>query len=161
MGDKVAVLRDGRLQQYDTPSRLYDRPANAFVAGFIGSPAMNLLDLRRTGDGVTLGELEITLPREALDAAGSAGTVTVGIRPEDWTLEGEASEGSLKAVVDVVEELGSESYLYAHLPEDPATTLIVRGPGRTAARHGETIAVRPDATNVHLFDVASGERLGA
>ncbi len=162
MGDRVAVLRDGQLQQYATPSELYDHPVNAFVAGFIGSPAMNLLDLRRSGDGVTLAGTEIPLTRQVRDAAGSAETVTVGVRPEDLSLDSEGSGGGVKAVVDVVEELGSESYLYAHLrlsAEDEATTLVVRGPGRTTVRYGETIALRVDADAVHAFDTSTGGRL--
>ncbi|WP_026204767.1 ABC transporter ATP-binding protein [Actinomycetospora chiangmaiensis] len=158
MGDRVAVLRDGRLQQYATPSELYDHPVNAFVAGFIGSPAMNLLDLGRAGDGVRLGDVDVPLRREVRDSAGDASTVTIGVRPEDLSL----SDGDgVKAVVDVVEELGSESYLYAHLADDEATTLVVRGPGRTRVRYGETIAVRVDPEAVHAFDSASGERLAS
>src|SRR3954465_9717350 len=115
MGDKVAVLADGKLQQYATPPELYDRPANAFVAGFIGSPAMNLLELPRSSSGVSLGGIQIPLTREVTEAAASRDKLTVGIRPEDWVLEStDADAGSVvKAVVDVVEELGSESYLYA------------------------------------------------
>jgi multiple sugar transport system ATP-binding protein len=159
MGDRVAVLADGKLQQYATPPELYDRPVNAFVAGFIGSPAMNLLDLRREGDGVTLGGTQIPLSREVRDAAGSADTVTVGFRPEDLSIDSEGSGAGIKAVVDVVEELGSESYLYAHMAEDESTTLVVRGPGRTTVRYGDTIALRVDADAVHAFDASSGERL--
>jgi multiple sugar transport system ATP-binding protein len=164
MGDRVAVLRDGQLQQYATPSELYDRPVNAFVAGFIGSPAMNLLDLPRSGDGVLLAGVEVPLSRELRDAAGSAQTITVGVRPEDLSVDAEGGGAGIKAVVDVVEELGSESYLYAHLidsagREDESTTLVVRGPGRTTVRYGETIAVRVDAGAVHAFDPSSGLRL--
>jgi multiple sugar transport system ATP-binding protein len=159
MGDRVAVLADGKLQQYATPSELYDRPVNAFVAGFIGSPAMNLLDLHREGEGVTLGGTDIPLSREVRDAAGSADTVTVGFRPEDLSIDSGGSGAGIKAVVDVVEELGSESYLYAHMAEDESTTLVVRGPGRTTVRYGDTIALRVDADAVHAFDAASGERL--
>ena len=161
MGDKVAVLADGKLQQYATPPELYDRPANAFVAGFIGSPAMNLLELPRSSSGVSLGGIEIPLTREITDAAGSRDKLTVGIRPEDWVLEStDADAGSVvKAVVDVVEELGSESYLYAHLAEDTATKIVVRGPGRVKVRFGDPIAVRPTAEALHVFDVESGERL--
>ena len=161
MGDKVAVLKDGALQQYATPAELYDRPRNAFVAGFIGSPAMNLMELTRSPGGVTLGGVEIPLERTVSDAAGSAERLTVGVRPEDLQIaEGSEPGDVIKAVVDVVEELGSESYLYAHLAEDPETSLVVRGPGRTRARFGDPIAVRPDASTLHVFDVDSGRRLG-
>ncbi len=159
MGDRVAVLADGKLQQYGTPSELYDRPRNAFVAGFIGSPAMNLLDLPRSSGGVSLGGVEIPLER---GTGGDGDRLTVGIRPEDLHLEGSgvAEEGeTVKAVVDVVEELGSESYLYAHLADDTATSIVVRGPGRVRTRFGDPIAVRPDPTALHLFDPTSGERV--
>jgi multiple sugar transport system ATP-binding protein len=159
MGDKVAVLADGKLQQYGTPSELYDGPRNAFVAGFIGSPAMNLLELPRSSSGVSLGGVEIPLER---GAGGDGDRLTVGIRPEDLHLEGSgaAAEGeTIKAVVDVVEELGSESYLYAHLADDTSTTIVVRGPGRVQTRFGDPIAVRPDAATLHLFDPTTGERL--
>jgi multiple sugar transport system ATP-binding protein len=161
MGDKVAVLADGKLQQYATPSELYDRPLNAFVAGFIGSPAMNLLELPRSSSGVTLGGVEIPLPRDVADAAGSRDRLTVGIRPEDWVLDStDADAGSVvKAVVDVVEELGSESYLYAHLAEDTGTSIVVRGPGRVQVRFGDPIAVRPNPEALHVFDVETGLRL--
>jgi multiple sugar transport system ATP-binding protein len=142
-----------------SPQELYEDPANIFVAGFIGSPAMNLLDLHREGEGVTLGGTDIPLSREVRDAAGSADTVTVGFRPEDLSIDSEGSGAGVKAVVDVVEELGSESYLYAHMAEDESTTLVVRGPGRTTVRYGDTIALRVDADAVHAFDAASGERL--
>jgi multiple sugar transport system ATP-binding protein len=161
MGDKVAVLADGQLQQYATPPELYDRPINSFVAGFIGSPAMNLLELPRSASGVTLGGVEIPLPRDVSDAAGSRDRLTVGIRPEDWVLEStDADAGSVvKAVVDVVEELGSESYLYAHLADDTSTSIVVRGPGRVQVRFGDPIAVRPNPDALHVFDVETGRRL--
>jgi multiple sugar transport system ATP-binding protein len=161
MGDKVAVLADGKLQQYATPPELYDKPINSFVAGFIGSPAMNLLQLPRSSSGVTLGGVEIPLPRDVADAAGSRDRVTVGIRPEDWVLEStDADAGSVvKAVVDVVEELGSESYLYAHLADDTSTSIVVRGPGRVQVRFGDPIAVRPNPEALHVFDAETGQRL--
>jgi multiple sugar transport system ATP-binding protein len=165
MGDKVAVLRDGKLQQYDTPSALYDRPRNAFVAGFIGSPAMNLLDLPRSGSAVHLGEATIPMTRELAAAAGDRDRLTVGVRPEHWHVGGvdggdaEDGVGVVKAVVDVVEELGSESYLYAHLADDSSTSIVVRGPGRVRARFGDPITVRPDPDALHFFDPESGARV--
>ncbi len=93
MGDRVAVLKDGLLQQVDTPRRMYDHPNNVFVAGFIGSPAMNLLDLPVADGGVQFGTVTYPVTREALAATG--GSVTVGIRPEDLTLttEGQGLPG--------------------------------------------------------------------
>src|SRR4051812_45958571 len=83
MGDRVAVLKDGILQQCDTPRRMYDRPANVFVAGFIGSPAMNLLAVDLDGDVLHFGGADVQVPRQAADAVGSTRNVTVGVRPED------------------------------------------------------------------------------
>ena len=119
MGDRVAVLRFGKLQQFASPNELYDRPANAFVAGFIGSPAMNLLTLPITADGVQ---------DRRLDAANSSATsltklhdaglseVTVGIRPE--RPRGLRSAAASKWSIDLVEDLGSETYLYTHAHPD-------------------------------------------
>ena len=102
MGDRVAVLKDGLLQQVDTPRNLYDKPANAFVAGFIGSPAMNLLKAPVSGGKAQMGDLNIDVP------ASAGSSVIVGIRPEGWT---PASTG-FHVLVEVVEELGSDAFVY-------------------------------------------------
>ncbi|MGN6301020.1 MAG: ABC transporter ATP-binding protein [Angustibacter sp.] len=164
MGDRVAVLKDGVLQQVDTPRRMYDHPNNVFVAGFIGSPAMNLLDLPVTEGGVKFGDGTYPVTREAL--AGTGSSVTVGIRPEDLTL---TSDGQgLPVVVDVVEELGADAYIYgqvqAHQHEDPdligeARPFIARVDGRTPPEKGQTVHLAPKQGHVHLFDATSGERL--
>src|SRR3954465_12410509 len=106
MGDRVAVLRDGVLQQLGTPRELYDHPNNVFVAGFIGSPAMNLLELPVTDGGVKFGDTVYPIDRTALSHA--EGKVTLGVRPEDLNL----SERGLPVQVDVVEELGADAYIY-------------------------------------------------
>src|SRR4051812_9688378 len=100
MGDRVAVLKDGLLQQVDTPRRMYDHPNNVFVAGFIGSPAMNLLDVAVTDGGVKFGSGVHPVARENLVEAGK--TVTLGVRPEDLELTTEGN--GLPVTVDVVEE---------------------------------------------------------
>ena len=102
MGDRVAVLKDGLLQQVDTPRNLYDKPANAFVAGFIGSPAMNLLKTTVSGGKASLGKLSIDVP------ASAGSSVIVGIRPEGLVA---ASDG-FAVTVEVVEELGSDAFVY-------------------------------------------------
>src|SRR4051794_21325753 len=106
MGDRVAVLKDGLLQQVDTPRRMYDHPNNVFVAGFIGSPAMNLIDAPITDGGVQIGSGVIPVAREHL--TGGSQTLTVGVRPEDLTLTTQGN--GLAVTVDVVEELGAVSY---------------------------------------------------
>jgi len=112
MGDRVAVLRFGKLQQFASPTDLYDRPATAFVAGFIGSPAMNLFTTAVTADGVDIAGTTLALPRATMAELASQrlDTVTVGIRPEELEL---GSGDGFGATVELVEELGSESYVYA------------------------------------------------
>ncbi|MFB0835662.1 ABC transporter ATP-binding protein [Arthrobacter halodurans] len=158
MGDRVAVLKDGLLQQVDTPRNLYDRPANVFVAGFIGSPAMNLLELPTVPGGVQFGDA--LYPVDADTVAGAHGrTVTVGVRPEDLELS-PAGQG-LAVEVDVVEELGADAYVYGHATLDGTEhDMVVRVDGRKPPFKGETIYVRPMSGHVHLFDVQTGLRLG-
>src|SRR5690606_35601509 len=101
-------LKDGVLQQVASPREMYDKPANVFVAGFIGSPAMNLIAVPVTEDGVKFGTHQVEIGREALSNAGSH--VIVGVRPED--VEVRAEEDGLEIEVDVVEELGADAYVY-------------------------------------------------
>jgi multiple sugar transport system ATP-binding protein len=114
MGHRVAVLDQGVLQQVDTPHTLYDQPVNMFVAGFIGSPAMNIKTVPLTDDGAAFADLVLPLTRDQIDAARADGTghVTVGFRPEDSELVGPA-DGGMPVRVDLVEELGSDTVVYA------------------------------------------------
>ena len=158
MGDRVAVLKDGLLQQIDTPRNLYDRPNNVFVAGFIGSPAMNLLELPVVGDGVQFGGTVYPVPHNVLeDATGK--TVTLGVRPED--LENAPEGEGLQVEADVVEELGADAYVYGHTMLDGKRhDITARVDGRRPPLKGDTIWVRPQQGHVHLFDTKTGERLG-
>jgi multiple sugar transport system ATP-binding protein len=158
MGDRVAVLKDGLLQQVDTPRNLYDNPANAFVAGFIGSPAMNLLKTSVSGGKAQLGKLSIDVP------ASAGSSVIVGIRPEGFV---PSSEG-FAVKVEVVEELGADAFVYgqpadssisfAQTSEDGAQ-IIVRWEPKTPPKPGDTITVSADPSAIHLFNAESGERL--
>ncbi|MER8027296.1 ABC transporter ATP-binding protein [Glutamicibacter protophormiae] len=152
MGDRVAVLKDGELQQVGTPRELYDRPRNVFVAGFIGSPAMNLVQLEATNGQIELGNI-------VLSASGAVGGTTLGIRPEDIEFVGEG-EG-LEITIDVVEELGADAYVYAtaELAGQPQT-IVVRVDGRTPPARGQRLNIAPKLQHVHLFDTATGLRLG-
>jgi multiple sugar transport system ATP-binding protein len=111
MGHRVAVLRDGMLQQCDSPRTLYDRPANAFVAGFIGSPAMNLHTVPVGTDGADLAGVRIPVPSDASD------TVTVGVRPESLYVAG-AGEDGFDLTVELVEELGADAFVHGTVPLD-------------------------------------------
>src|SRR3981081_3039151 len=125
MGDRVAVLLDGILQQVDIPRNLYDRPANAFVAEFIGSPAMNLRPARLVPGGAQLGELCVPLAPEVIAAASSAGLhdVTIGVRPEAFSTVSRngSPQPTLQMRVKLVEELGADAFVYGTLPGDGAT----------------------------------------
>lgn len=157
MGDRVAVLKDGVLMQVDTPRKLYDAPQNVFVAGFIGSPAMNLLELPVVDGGVKFGGSVYPVNPSVLGAA-AGNTVTLGIRPEDLELVG-AGEG-LAVEADVVEELGADAYVYGHTTIDGAERdMVVRVDGRRPPMKGDSIHVRPQVGHVHLFDATSGARL--
>src|SRR6185436_12661508 len=109
MGDRVAVLNRGVLQQVDKPMHLYHNPKNLFVAGFIGSPAMNLLKADVTEDGIKIGTRSVPLPPQTRSRI--KGGVTVGVRPEAWHIVG-PDEPGLPVTVLLVEELGSDAYLY-------------------------------------------------
>ena len=156
MGDRVAVLKDGLLQQVDTPRRMYDHPNNVFVAGFIGSPAMNLLNLSVVDGGVAFGDAIYPVAREVLgEAAGSK--VTVGVRPEDL----EVSDNGLKVEVDVVEELGADAYIYGRaLFEGEEQPMIARVDGRRPPEKGAVLNLTPKRGHTHLFSTADGHRLG-
>ena len=158
LGHRVAVLHNGRLQQCDTPRVLYERPVNTFVAGFIGSPAMNLLQLPlEANDCVSLGSLQLRLPDSvAARVRADGGEVVVGMRPESLRLTGEG----VPAQVDVVEELGADAYVFCTADIcGEATKLIARIEARRAPARGERVTFEPTAEEAHYFDVASGERL--
>ncbi|WP_020666813.1 ABC transporter ATP-binding protein [Amycolatopsis nigrescens] len=152
MGDRVAVLKDGALQQCDTPIGLFGKPANVFVAGFIGSPAMNLLDATADAEGVLAGGQRIPLT-PAQRAALTSERVVAGVRPEGWTLS-EPGTG-ITATVEVVEELGSDQYLYCQAEK----VITVRTPGMSPWRRGTEVGLVPRPGAVHLFDAATGDRL--
>jgi multiple sugar transport system ATP-binding protein len=158
MGDRVAVLKKGQLQQFASPNELYDRPVNAFVAGFIGSPAMNMLTAPIVSDGVRVGDSVFELERDLLTMLHDAklDTVTVGIRPE--ALELSSSQG-IEAIVDLVEDLGSESYIYTHAK--PGIQLVARCVDRVPAKLADTVRLRKRADGaLHLFHPDTGERVG-
>jgi multiple sugar transport system ATP-binding protein len=155
MGDRVAVLKDGVLQQVDTPRTLYDRPANVFVAGFIGSPAMNLVQLPIVDGGVQFGDAVLPISSDILSKA-STKRVTVGIRPEKLS---EQSQG-LVVDVDVVEELGSDGFLYGRAQLDGTEqNVVVRVDAINHPKAGDRIHLLADAASVHVFDAETGLRL--
>ncbi len=152
MADKIVVMNHGRIEQLGPPLALYDRPANLFVAGFIGSPAMNLIR-GRIQDGAlhTPGGAAWPLPANG-HGAGRPGEVIYGIRPEHLALDPQG----VQAQVVVVEPTGSETQVMLRVGD---TTVLGAFRERIAARPGETLPVRPDPNLVHLFDGETGQRL--
>ncbi|MGH3457692.1 ABC transporter ATP-binding protein [Aeromicrobium sp.] len=156
MGDRVAVLKDGLLQQVDTPLGLYDRPSNLFVAGFIGSPAMNLLSATVAEGVARIGRYEVPVDREA--ASSSSGPITVGVRPESWRMVDEGT--GLPVTVLVIEELGSDAFVYGTCDvEGTPEQIVVRVEARRFLVKGSTIHVSADPHHVHVFDTATGANL--
>ena len=156
MGDRVAVLKDGVLQQCDTPRRMYEHPNNVFVAGFIGSPAMNLLELPLVDGGVSFGGSVVPVPRGAIAGIGES-SVTLGVRPEDLVI---TTGSGLDVTIDVVEELGADAYVYGqadiHGRKQP---IVVRADGRIPPKRGEVITLSYAAERTHLFSTVTGDRL--
>ncbi|MBC6450700.1 ABC transporter ATP-binding protein [Actinokineospora xionganensis] len=159
MGDRVAVLKDGELQQCDTPIALFSRPANLFVAGFIGSPAMNLLPATVDGREAVFGGQRVPLTREQVNDVTSP-DVVVGVRPENWRVGAEGSRG-MAVTIEVVEELGSDGFLYCRPDGAPDhEPIAVRTEGMSRAMRGERITLVPDVERLHVFDAVTGLRLG-
>jgi multiple sugar transport system ATP-binding protein len=154
MADKIVVMRDGRVEQIGAPLELYDHPSNVFVAGFIGSPAMNFLKGRLgSADGRTIFVADggARLPVERLQADDGR-PVVYGIRPEHI----EIGAGGLPARVSVLEPTGSETQVFAKLGDDPIDAVVK---DRLDVRPGEEIALRIDPRRAHIFDGASGARI--
>ncbi|HWB51084.1 MAG TPA: sn-glycerol-3-phosphate ABC transporter ATP-binding protein UgpC [Stellaceae bacterium] len=157
LGDRVVVMRDGRVQQVGDPMELYNEPANRFVAGFIGSPAMNFIGVRLTGENGGLWAetdgLKIKVPGQIAPRLGAhAGKeVTLGVRPEDLRIAGAADDHDMTfaANVEVVERLGSEILL--DVAVGPATMVASVEPTATAKVH-ETLRLAVNPGRVHFFD---------
>ena len=173
MGDRIAVLNNGLLQQVGTPQEMYEHPANEFVAGFIGSPAMNLGKFKVEGNVAKLGTAEVPLSQATLDAMvpEDEGKITIGFRPEGLEVVSQDTENTIPIEVEFVEELGSDAYIYGHLAgadsghglgsgtEGKGEQLIVRVPPRTAPKPGGVIHTRIKAGQQHNFSASTGDRL--
>lgn len=160
MGTRIAVMRDGILQQLDAPQVLYDSPSNMFVAGFIGSPAMNFFQgtLRRGDGGITVdtGEFAVPVPRSKQENLGKYidRPIYFGIRPEDihdakFTPQGMEASGTVDANVTVVEHMGAEVFAYASIG---SKEFVGRLDPRTSAAAGQPLRLALDLGNMHLFD---------
>jgi multiple sugar transport system ATP-binding protein len=183
LGMRVAVMRDGRIQQVDVPQRLYDEPANLFVAAFIGSPAMNLAEGSLAGDTVSIGGIKLPLARDRRPSGAEDGRVVVGIRPEAFedAAFAPAELPQIEVRVEVLEELGSDAYVFFAVDaetievegavteeEEEETTLLAADRDRTLfaarvdprsdARVGELVRLSVDPSRLYFFS-PSGDSL--
>ncbi len=161
MGDRVAVLKDGLLQQVDTPQNLYDHPSNVFVAGFIGSPAMNIVSAHVEDAGVRLGGALVPVDPETVSIARSRGLseVTFGFRPEDVRVTGEGNGFTMN--IDLVEVTGADAYCYGTVDTAHGQqNAIARADGRTPPRRGDNIHLTIAGGHAHVFDPNTGVRIG-
>ena len=181
LGQRVAVMRDGRVQQVDVPQRLYEEPTNLFVAAFIGSPAMNLAHARLEDDAVTIGSMRIPLAPDRRPS-GSGRDVIVGVRPEAFQDAAFSEEGlpPVEVSVEVIEELGSDAYVFFDVDADPVVIeearsdeqddgslladrdralFTARVDPRTSARRGGTASLVVDSSRLYFFSPETGESL--
>jgi multiple sugar transport system ATP-binding protein len=158
MGNRVAVLAGGHLQQCDTPRQLYDNPVNQFVAGFIGSPAMNLQTVPLSQDGARIAGTTIPLPTAVRTAASEAGLtdIVLGIRPEHLHLAD--STGKLAGQVILVEELGADALLHVRLAEGK-DQVVARTEGRKPPAPGQEVRFNVQPDDVFAFHPVTGARL--
>ncbi len=186
LGDRVAVLRGGRVQQVGTPRELYEAPANLFVAGFIGSPGMNFLPARLEGERLRLPMTELDWPREAATSLDvkRAGALVAGIRPEHIGAAPRGTGGSeggvFRARPEVVEWMGAETFVHFSVGDEGEAAalaeagiapfadhaarrrlpVVARMPGTSEAQEDREIDLMIDSRKIHLFDGESGRRLG-
>jgi multiple sugar transport system ATP-binding protein len=184
LGERVAVMRDGRIQQVDIPQRLYEEPANIFVAAFVGSPAMNLVETSLGGNAVNLAGASIPLDRDRLPTFARAGHAILGIRPEAFEDAAFAPPGlpHIDVRVEVVEELGSDAYVFFEvdaprviveeaLPDEGQESstffgdergrafFAARVDPRTRARVGDDLRLAVDPSRLYFFSPDTGESL--
>ena len=154
MADQIVVMHDGRVEQTGSPLELYDRPANRFVAGFIGSPAMNFIDGTQK-DGALVAANGARLPLAAAQVANDGRTLVYGIRPEHLDLVNGSDDG-IEAEVVVIEPTGSETQLVARIGQQEIIAIFRE---RHAFAPGQKIRLKPRAPVAHLFDASSGQRI--
>ena len=152
MGTRIAVLKDGVLQQVAPPQELFSHPVNVFVAGFIGSPAMNLVNAQAVNGSASFAGASANVK------TGTSTNVIVGVRPEGLELSG--GEG-IAGVVDFIEELGSDSYLHCTLDTPSKDRIIARAPGLSKLSHNSRVSLRARPDSLHVFDADSGLRVSA
>ena len=161
MGDRLAILNDGELQQVGAPTEVYQNPVNEFVAGFIGSPSMNFLDVDVETDGTAAtirdesSGLAFTLSRDYVAGHDlESGRYTLGVRPENiGVVEEPTGDETLAATVEVVEPIGSDNYVHLGVNDD----FLARSPADVKPEAGDEVGVVFEEADLHLFDAETGE----
>jgi len=171
MGSRIALMRDGQVQQFGTPREIYTSPANTYVARFIGTPPMNLIEGRIDGSTITLGETSMILPTGLMQIAHAANEpVLLGIRPNAMTLAKLGDSGQLAGTVSLVEHVGAESViavklLHAATAHDEEGSvpgeIMITTQGYSDLRHGDRVSVAVDLSEAVLFSRATGAQLSA
>ncbi|HYM31381.1 MAG TPA: sn-glycerol-3-phosphate import ATP-binding protein UgpC [Candidatus Cybelea sp.] len=156
LADRLVVMNAGRAEQIGTPKEVYERPASMYVAGFIGSPAMNFISARIEQAMLAVADGQVRLPLADGIASRAVGEVTVGVRPEHLALVPEGAAGAFPFTVDVAEELGADTLAHGKVGGEP---LVVRLPGHMHVASGDVLPIRPDQRMMHVFDRGTGQRL--
>jgi sn-glycerol 3-phosphate transport system ATP-binding protein len=151
LGDRLLILHEGRAAQLATPMQVFERPADTYVASFIGSPTMNFLPGHLVGDGNAV-QLDAG-PLVALQGHRAGDRVTLGIRPEHLTLGGD----DLRLTVDLIEPLGSETLIHGRVVGGPEDVLVVKAPGAVTTAESVAVSIQPD--QAHVFDAVTGQRI--
>jgi multiple sugar transport system ATP-binding protein len=157
MADRIVVLKSGTVQQYDTPEAVYERPANQFVAGFIGSPTMNFFPVEQRGEGIAFCHDGAAVAVDAKSEARlrRAGRAVLGIRPEHFAVAQDASDG-IGIMVRLVEPLGSDTLIHFDLA---GASAIARVDPALRPKVGDRLSLRPQPGKLHLFDTETGQVL--
>jgi multiple sugar transport system ATP-binding protein len=157
LGDRIAVMKDGRVQQFGTPDDIYSRPATTFVAEFIGSPAMNMIRAKRQGEALVAQGVALPLTDlQRISLAQAGAEIVCGLRPEDITLQTEAAGAIVQGQVTIIEPTGPETYVSLDTPLGKLTSRVA---GRAPYRVGDALGLAWLPQAVHLFDAKSGARL--
>ncbi|MDV7350362.1 sn-glycerol-3-phosphate ABC transporter ATP-binding protein UgpC [Halorubrum distributum] len=163
MGDRIAILDGGELQQVATPLECYHEPANQFVASFLGEPSMNFFDVTLEGDRLVGDAFEYPIRENVRADLGDATDLVLGIRPEAVELVDEAGDHEFETTVDVVEPMGDENTVYLHFDPDAdpenASALVATIDGFNRVSEGDTVTARIPEDAIHLFDRRTGEAL--
>ncbi|WP_106746508.1 ABC transporter ATP-binding protein [Yoonia maritima] len=163
MGDRICVMKDGHIMQVADPVTLYEKPANAFVAGFIGMPEMNLADAELTMDGtpkLTLAGQTITAPADLSARLNAApGPVTLGIRPQHMTIETDGAADAFSGVIHNIEFMGHEVNVHVTIGDAAFIAVVPTEKFNLKLQRGDRVGLRPTGVQMHIFDKASGENV--